>query len=145
MFPNGNTRRAASDRGRARGARVRINVNSGKVETVNEQAMASVESFAAELGDKVLHCRELGHVWRPLTVSYDQSARAYDRRLRCSSCRTVRVQLLTERGHVVSNRYVYADGYLAHGVTIGRGDRDAFRVEAINRWMRASAESEVAS
>ena len=95
----------------------------------------SVDTFAAGLGDRVLHCRELGHVWRPLTVSWDAKARAYDRRLRCSSCRTVRVQVVTGKGHVLSNRYEYAPGYLAQGVEIGRGDRDTFRREALTRFL----------
>lgn len=103
-------------------------------------ATDDVAAFAAELPARILHCRELGHTWRPLTVTWDNEARGYDRRLRCSSCRTVRVQLLTERGHVVANRYLYAEGYLATGVHIGRGDRDAFRVESISRWLRTAQE-----
>lgn len=106
----------------------------------------TVDTFAASLGDKVLHCRELGHTWRPLTVRWDASAKAYDRRLRCSSCRTVRVQVVTGKGHVLSNRYEYATGYLATGVEIGRGDRDTFRREALARFLdhAQASETEVA-
>ena len=111
---------------------------------MSKQTPVSVDTFAAGLGDKVLHCRELGHTWRPLTVSWDADAGAYDRRLRCSSCRTVRVQLVTGKGHVVSNRYDYADGYLAVGVEIGRGDRDTFRRVALERYLAPSAVSGVA-
>jgi hypothetical protein len=93
-----------------------------------------VDTFAARLSDKALHCRELGHVWRPLAASWDPDARAFDRRLRCASCRTERVQVLTARGAVVSNRYVYATGYLASHVEGGvAGRRDVFRLEAIIR------------
>ena len=92
------------------------------------------DSFAAEMNDKALHCRELGHNWRSWTVSYDTSARAYDRRLRCPSCRTVRKQLLDSTGHVVSNSYIYPDGYLAKGVAVGL-TRDVFRLEAIHRFL----------
>lgn len=99
----------------------------------------SVDTFAAGLGERVLHCRELGHVWRPLSVGWDQSAKAYDRRLRCSSCRTVRVQVITGTGGIVSNRYEYADGYLAKGVEVGRGNRDVFRAEALSRFLSAHA------
>ena len=105
----------------------------------------SVETFAANLGDRVLHCRELGHVWRPLTVRWDAKARAYDRRLRCSSCRTVRVQVITGKGHVLSNRYEYATGYLAVGVEVGRGNRDTFRAEALNRALNHMADEEGAA
>lgn len=111
---------------------------------MSKTTSVSVDTFAAALGDKVLHCRELGHVWRPLTVSWDGGAAAYDRRLRCSSCRTVRIQVVTERGHVLSNRYVYADGYLAVGVEIGRGDRDTFRREALGRFLHLTNANEVA-
>lgn len=105
----------------------------------------TVDTFAANLGDRVLHCRELGHTWRPLTVSWDATSKAYDRRLRCSSCRTVRVQVVTGKGHVMSNRYEYATGYLATGVEVGRGDRDVFRREALSRFLDAhTSESEVA-
>lgn len=100
-------------------------------------------TFVSGLGNKVLHCRELGHSWKPLTASWDRDARAYDRRLRCTSCRTIRVQLLTEYGHVVSNRYIYPEGYLAKGVNVGTLHRDQFRLEALTRFL--SATTEVAS
>jgi hypothetical protein len=108
------------------------------------KAATTVEDFAAGLGERVLHCRELGHVWRPLTVHWDNAAKAYDRRLRCSSCRTVRVQVLTASGGIVSNRYEYADGYLATGVQVGRGNRDVFRAAALVRFLNAHAQDEVA-
>jgi len=94
--------------------------------------------FVGDLSDKLLHCRELGHTWKPLTVSWDREASCYDRRLRCPSCRTVRVQLLTSSGHVVSNRYQYPDGYLAKNVTVSTLNRDLFRMEAITRFMTAT-------
>lgn len=91
--------------------------------------------FAHSLTDKALHCRELGHVWRPLSAVWDSAAKVYDRQLRCSSCRATRSQTMTESGHIVSNRYVYADGYLAKGVHVGRSNRDAYRVEALQRFL----------
>lgn len=99
------------------------------------------ETFVGELSGRVLHCRELGHTWKPLTVTFDRSAGMYDRRLRCPSCRTVRVQLLTDRGHVVTNRYQYPDGYLAKGVDVGTLNRDMFRIEAITRFVSATEEA----
>jgi len=98
----------------------------------------AAETFVGDLSDRTLHCRELGHQWKPLTVSWDRTASVYDRRLRCPSCKTIRVQMLTDHGHVVSNRYVYPDGYLAKGVTVGDLNRDMFRMEAIQRFLGAT-------
>lgn len=97
-----------------------------------------VDTFAARLPDKALHCRELGHTWRPLVASWEAEARAFHRRLRCASCRTERVQVLSARGHVLSNRYDYAAGYLATNVTGMTGARDMFRLEAILRTLDES-------
>jgi hypothetical protein len=93
-----------------------------------------VDTFAARLSDKALHCRELGHTWRPLVASWEPESRSFHRRLRCASCRTERAQVLTGRGHIVSNHYVYPRGYLAtnvEGAVSGR--RDVFRLEAVLR------------
>jgi hypothetical protein len=98
----------------------------------------SAETFVGDLPDKTLHCRELGHTWKPLTVSWDKAVDAYDRRLRCPMCRTVRIQLLTSSGHVMANRYQYPDGYLAKGVEVGALHRDLFRLEAVQRFLRAT-------
>jgi hypothetical protein len=98
--------------------------------------------FAANLSNRFLHCRELGHTWRAHTVSWDAEARAYDRRLRCSGCHTIRIQLLDAYGHVVANRYQYPDNYLAHRdgqVGALGGARDAFRLEAITRFLTGSS------
>lgn len=92
------------------------------------------EVFAARLTDAALHCRELGHTWRPLVARWESDSRSFHRRLRCSKCRTERVQLLSSRGHIVSNHYVYPDGYLAKNVegAVG-GRRDLYRLEAVIR------------
>lgn len=110
----------------------------GQILTTDNREKA-VETFAAELSAKQLHCRELGHTWRSWTVTWDASARCYDRRLRCSSCRTIRKQLLNDRGHVLQNSYDYADGYLASNVTAGF-TRDVFRLEAIMRALSDAAD-----
>lgn len=94
-----------------------------------------VDTFAARLSDRALHCRELGHVWRPLTASWEPESRSFHRALRCSSCHTERRQILTAHGGVVSNSYVYPRGYLATNVEGVGGHRDAFRLEAIIRTM----------
>lgn len=93
-------------------------------------------AFAQTLTDKALHCRELGHEWRDHTVTWDARGRIFDRALRCRSCGTVRRQVLDRRGHVISNGYRYAEGYLATTVR-DRSDlsRDVFRLEALTRWL----------
>ena len=90
--------------------------------------------FAARLSDAALHCRELGHTWRPLVARWEAESRSFHRRLRCPKCKTERVQLLSSRGHVVSNHYVYPDGYLAKNVEGAvSGRRDVYRLEAVIR------------
>lgn len=101
------------------------------------------EDFAAGLNQRMLHCRELGHTWKSWTVSFDKSARCYDRRLRCSSCRTIRKQMLDSRGHVLSNSYVYVEGYLATNVPVGIS-RDVFRIESITRFLSSHEDTEAA-
>jgi hypothetical protein len=92
----------------------------------------SADTFAGRLSAGQLHCRELGHVWRPSTVVYDRRLRLYTRTLRCTSCRTERHQDIDSTGGVVSNYYSYPNGYLAKNVT-ERVYRDTFRLEAILR------------
>lgn len=93
----------------------------------------TADVFASRLSDKALHCRELGHTWRPLSASWEAESQSFHRRLRCSSCRTERRQVLSARGHVISNGYVYPDGYLATNVEGMTGARDLFRLEAVLR------------
>lgn len=94
------------------------------------------EDFAANLPERFLRCRELGHIWRPHTASFDRAEQVYDRVLRCSSCRTERHQTLNTHGHVLHNRYSYPEHYLAgHGVQRGTYSRDVFRLEAIVRFI----------
>jgi hypothetical protein len=101
----------------------------------DREPIVSVETFAAGLNAKQLACRELGHRWAPLTVSWDAGARAYDRQLRCSNCRTIRKQVLDSSGHVLRNGYDYAAGYLASNVEKGQLSRDVFRLEALTRFL----------
>ena len=103
------------------------------VRKARRPAQTPLASFAAGLSGSQLHCRELGHNWRALTAHWDGEARCFDRRLRCTHCRTVRVQMLSGRGGVLSNRYIYPEGYLAKDVEATRGSRDAYRLEALAR------------
>jgi hypothetical protein len=105
------------------------------------EAPIPLDSFAASLPTSFLACRELGHVWRPFTVSWDADAHAYDRQLKCSRCKTTRKQLLDSHGHVLTNNYKHAPNYLAKGVEVIRGGgRDVFRLEAVTRFLDDHAE-----
>lgn len=108
----------------------------------DSEIVVSVETFAAGLSARMLHCRELGHNWAPLTATWDPSARAYDRRLRCKMCRSIRKQVLDSSGHPLRNGYEYADGYLASNVEKGTLSRDVFRLEAVTRFLSASSDDE---
>lgn len=99
----------------------------------------SPESFAAGMSTRALHCRELGHNWRDYTVTWNRKAKCYERALRCSSCRTIRHQVVSTDGTALSNRYTYPDGYLAQNVD-GPVDRAVFRMEAITRFLDAHQE-----
>jgi len=95
------------------------------------------EAFASGLSNRVLSCRELGHVWVPWTVEVVKERRrvgGYLRIMKCRQCRAERHQVLDSRCGVVSNSYRYPDGYLAKNVEAGV-TRDVFRLEAINRWL----------
>lgn len=100
--------------------------------TAAAEPTLSADQFAHQLPDKMLHCRELGHTWRPWGVSEDRKAHAYVRTTRCSSCRTLRHWVIDYAGHVVSSHYTYPQGYLATHVEPGL-TRDPFRLEAIQR------------
>lgn len=92
-----------------------------------------VREFAGTLPEKFLHCREMNHNWRPYTVGGHPDG-GYERVLRCTRCRTRRVQHLTASGAVISSKYIYPDGYESKGLgrIVGEG-RDALRLESIKR------------
>lgn len=92
-----------------------------------------VLGFLEELRTTFLYCRELGHNWKPWRATLH--AGTYERVLRCTRCRTERVQELTASGHLLSNHYRYADGYQSKG--LGRlvgDDRDALRMTSLLRF-----------
>lgn len=93
-----------------------------------------VQEFAGGLPQGFLECRELGHAWRPHTASWNADSRSFDRTLRCTRCRTLRVEVLSPRGEVLSRHYVYPESYLAAnlGRITGTG-RDVLRRESLSR------------
>jgi hypothetical protein len=107
----------------------------------DETTAIDVETFAHTLNDKQLRCRELGHVWVAWAVEVVREGRrvgGYSRVFKCRQCRSERHQTIDSRGHVVTNGYRYADGYLATMVRQGF-TRDVFRLESVTRWLDAHA------
>lgn len=97
-----------------------------------------VRDWAEGLKESYLQCRELGHNWRPHTARWSSEFEGFERRLRCTRCRTVREQVLSAHGAVVTNQYLYPDGYQTHGMGRVVGDgRDALRLESIQRALQA--------
>lgn len=95
---------------------------------------AEVRDFAAELDEALLQCRELGHLWSPWTASWSGEEGCYHRTLRCDRCTTERNQSLSDRGAVLTNSYVYPEGYLHEGMGRIAGDgRDMLRLESVLR------------
>lgn len=103
---------------------------------MQEEQPVSAEAFAESLPMRFVRCRELGHVWRPHTVTREPGHAGFFRKLRCAECKTTREQLLDAHGHVIRNGYGYPDGYLAGtGVERHSLSRDVFRLEAITRYL----------
>jgi hypothetical protein len=101
---------------------------------------SEVASFAQELSVNHLHCRELGHLWRPWVAQWAQEHEGYERALRCTRCRTERWQIISASGAVVSSHYVYPEGYIHLGLgrIVGEG-RDALRLESLTRALTDTA------
>lgn len=102
---------------------------------MKQQPGIDVEEYAQGLSDSFLHCRELGHVWRPRSVIRIPDG-GFTRTLVCAQCTTTRIQDLNAWGVAVRNRYRHAEGYLMRG--LGRMDSTSLGVlrrEAITRYL----------
>lgn len=98
--------------------------------------LGEVADFAEGLKETFLHCRELGHNWRPYTA---KKRRAKDgggfiRTLRCTRCKTTREQEIDRTGMVQTNKYEHPEGYLHKGMgrIVGEG-RGLLRLESLKR------------
>lgn len=124
--------RKASARKKA-AARPRLTVVTA---TQGGASLGQVESFAEGLSDAYLHCRELGHLWRPKGAKpyRDEDGGGWIRTLRCYRCTTKRVQEISSSGMVLSNKYIHPEGYLMEGLgrIVGEG-RGVLRLQAIKR------------
>lgn len=99
--------------------------------------LGEVQEFAEMLPERFLYCREMGHNWRPYSAGHYKDGGGFERTLRCTRCRTRRVQVITDRGVVLKNRYEYPDGYSAptgmgQAARAGEG-RGLLRLESIRR------------
>lgn len=104
-------------------------------ETPSGALKSDVQDFAAGLSISHLHCRELGHNWRPWVARWDGEHNAYERALRCTRCKTQRWETIGSTGAKLGAHYKYPDGYTAQpgmGRIVGEG-RDALRLESLGR------------
>lgn len=112
------------------------NTRSAKRTTRRKPEFAAVDDvrdFASGLTESQLACRELGHNWRSRVARWNDRG-GFDRTLRCTRCKTLREQVLTNYGAILSNRYVYPKGYQSAGIGRIAGDgRDALRLESLTR------------
>jgi len=102
-----------------------------------------VETFAAKLRSGQLQCRDQGHTWAAHTVRVLTNRGrvvAYERTMKCRSCKSERTQLLDSRGGILRNGYHYTDGYLADHVQRGFG-REVFRMESLSRFVEQHPEA----
>lgn len=107
-----------------------------KLQVVHDDHYArldEVAEFAEALPERYLHCRELGHNWRPYSAGRFQDG-GFERVLRCTRCKTRRVQEISSRGVVLVNKYIHPEGYLHKGMgrIVGEG-RGLLRLESIKR------------
>ncbi len=91
-----------------------------------------------QIPDEYLICRDLCHNWQPSDVRINRRAREIERVLRCRNCSTIRTQVLTLDGYLISGQSFYtypeqqdadADPYVLKGVgRLSVDDRAAIRV-----------------
>lgn len=118
-----------------RGAALAVAMNDREAMAAGNYAeLDEVHEFAEMLPERFLYCREMGHNWRPYSAgSYKDGG--FERILRCTRCRTRRVQVINNRGVIIRNKYEYSDGYQAPkgmGQIVGEG-RGVLRLESIKR------------
>lgn len=92
-----------------------------------------LERAAAELDDEYLLCRDIGHSWRLLNYTPLENGMVA-RRLKCRSCKTVRVDRITRNfGTVYGRTYEYPEGYQLTGFGTQVFQRATYRRIAMDR------------
>ena len=96
--------------------------------------MTDAFTYAADLPDNYLACRDYGHQWLPYTASWSGELLCWEQTLRCGRCTTTRVRRLARTGAILGGHYAYPDGYLhEHGGRLSTADRDLLRLETLAR------------
>lgn len=93
-----------------------------------------VAAWSADLPDQMIQCRDFGHSWRAWSATYTED-NSIARALRCTRCRTERIEHLSMSGAKLTGRYRYPDGYqVPAGVGRLDGDsRNALRLQSTMR------------
>lgn len=124
----------------ARESTVRLLADPAPVEGAD---LDEVRSFAASLPERFLYCREMGHNWKPYSAGRFKDG-GFERVLRCTRCRTRRVQEINHHGLITRSRYEHPEGYLSEGLgrIVGEG-RGALRLESIKRIVAKDVDAEL--
>ena len=106
--------------------------NLALVDDNHQAKVGEIADWAADLKESFLYCREMGHNWRPYSAGRYRDG-GFKRVLRCVRCKTKREQEISNRGAVMSNQYIYPEGYSCEfGRIVGDG-RGMLRLESIKR------------
>lgn len=111
----------------------------GTLTTTSTPTRPDVLTWAEDLPDAYLNCRTLLHAWRAYTARYVPEDHCYEQVVRCTRCKTRRIETLSQTGHLQSRRYDYPDDYLAPkgtGAIVG-SERDSLRLTSVLRRVRA--------
>lgn len=79
--------------------------------------------------DEHIDCRTLAHAWKYTTVT--REGRNYVQGRECTRCATVKFVTISNKGEVVSSRYVYPKGYMVEGGGLTAEDRCALRLRTV--------------
>lgn len=94
---------------------------------------AEVRAWAETLPERFLECRDMNHSWRRFNVGRHKSG-GFERTLRCSRCRSRKIQHVSDGGLILGSRYEHSDGYLAEGLGRLTGDsRGQLRLALMTR------------
>ena len=120
-----------------RGTRVRGRDHMARAR--RQAVTPEIDAWIEHLPESFLGCRDMGHSWRPYTARFEASERRFRRVLRCSRCKTDRVQSLSTSGVIESTHYEYPDDYLApKGAGVFDSAARAYvRLASVTHWLEA--------